>query len=280
MPSVTIDQILKALGNVKDPESGDDIVSRDMISGLQTKDGHVAFAIEVDPVRGVELEPLRKEAEKTVHDLPGVISVTAVLTAEVPAGPGSGGNGGQPQGQPTRPGMPVGDGKDTPPLLPGVAAIIAVVAGMSGGLGLGSLWLFGYPFGFMAIVGTMGLIGVAINDSIVVLAALREDELARSGDPGAIRDVIVRSSRHVFATTFTTIAGFLPLIIEGGGFWPPLAITIAGGVVGATLLALVFVPSSYLLASSVRQTVEQTEQSQTEQSPIEVRGLVPEFATA
>ena len=44
-----------------------------------------------------------------------------------------------------------------------------------------------------------------------------------------------------------SIAGFLPLIIEGGGFWPPLAITIAGGVVGATLLALVLVPSAYLI---------------------------------
>ena len=114
MPSVTKDQILKALGKVKDPESGDDIVNRDMISGLQTKDGHVAFAIEVDPARGAELEPLRKEAEKTVHDLPGVISVTAVLTAEVPAGPGSGGNGGQPHGQPTQPGMPVGDSMEAP----------------------------------------------------------------------------------------------------------------------------------------------------------------------
>lgn len=37
-----------------------------------------------------------------------------------------------------------------------LAAIVAVVAGLSAGLGLGSLWLFGYPFGFMAIVGTMG----------------------------------------------------------------------------------------------------------------------------
>jgi len=161
-----------------------------------------------------------------------------------------------------------------------LAAIIAVVAGMSGGLGLGSLWLFGYPFGFMAIVGTMGLIGVAINDSIVVLAALREDEHARAGDPAAIRNVVVRSSRHIFATTLTTIAGFLPLIIEGGGFWPPLAITIAGGVAGATVLALVFVPSSYLLVNRVRLTAEETEQSRSERPPIEVRDLVPKLATA
>jgi multidrug efflux pump subunit AcrB len=161
-----------------------------------------------------------------------------------------------------------------------LAAIIAVVAVMSGGLGLGSLWLFGYPFGFMAIVGTMGLVGVAINDSIVVLAALREDELARSGDPSAIREVVVRSSRHVFATTLTTIAGFLPLILEGGGFWPPLAITIAGGVGGATLLALVFVPSSYLIVNKERQTAEQTEQPQSERSSIEFGDRIPELATA
>jgi len=160
-----------------------------------------------------------------------------------------------------------------------LAGIIAVVAAMSGGLGFGSLWLFGYPFGFMAIVGTMGLVGIAINDSIVVLAALRENELARNGDPEAIRDVVVRSTRHVLATTFTTIAGFLPLIFEGGGFWPPLAITIAGGVAGATLLALVFVPSSYLLVNRVRQTSELAEQSPSEQTLTESGDRIPQFAT-
>jgi multidrug efflux pump len=160
-----------------------------------------------------------------------------------------------------------------------LAGIIAVVAGMSGGLGLGSLWLFGHPFGFMAIIGTMGLAGVAINDSIVVLAALREDERARAGDRKAIRHVVVRSTRHVLATTFTTIAGFLPLIIEGGGFWPPLAITIAGGVAGATLLALVFVPSSYLLVNRERHTAPQVEKPETEGTEIEIRDLVPQLAT-
>ena len=38
---------------------------------------------------------------------------------------------------------------------------------------MGSDWLFGYPLTFMAIVGTFGLIGIGINDSIVVLAAIR-----------------------------------------------------------------------------------------------------------
>jgi multidrug efflux pump subunit AcrB len=128
-----------------------------------------------------------------------------------------------------------------------MAALVGAVAVLSVGLGLGSVWAMGYPFGFMAIIGAMGLIGVAINDTIVVLAALREDEQARLGRVEAVREVVVRSSRHVIATTLTTMAGFLPLILGGGGFWPPLAVSIAGGVSGATLLALFFIPSAYLL---------------------------------
>ncbi|MBT3908660.1 MAG: iron-sulfur cluster assembly protein, partial [Rhodospirillaceae bacterium] len=82
MAEVSEQQIIDALGNVKDPDSGKDVVASGMISGLQVKDGHVAFAIEVDPARGAALEPMRKEAEKTVFDLPGVLTATVVLTAE------------------------------------------------------------------------------------------------------------------------------------------------------------------------------------------------------
>ena len=128
-----------------------------------------------------------------------------------------------------------------------IAAIIGAVAALSVGLSLGALAIFGYPFGFMAIVGTMGLIGVAINDTIVVLAAIREDSAARPGDPDAVASVVHKSTRHVLATTLTTIAGFIPLMVDGGGFWPPLATAIAGGVSGATLLALFFGPCCYVL---------------------------------
>lgn len=125
------------------------------------------------------------------------------------------------------------------------ALIIGMVAGMAVGFGGASLFLFGYPFGFMAIVGIMGLIGIAINDSIVVLTALREDPEAATGDEQAILRVTLHETRHVLATTFTTIGGFLPLIAAGGGFWPPMAIAIAGGVVGCTILALIFVPCTF-----------------------------------
>ena len=127
------------------------------------------------------------------------------------------------------------------------AAIVGVVAALTVGLSLGALALFGYPFGFMAIVGSMGLMGIAINDSIVVLAALREDDRALAGEVEGTVDVVLRSTRHVLATTVTTIAGFVPLLLDAAGMWPPLATAIAGGVVGATILALTLVPGAFLL---------------------------------
>ncbi|MEN8261224.1 MAG: efflux RND transporter permease subunit, partial [Pseudomonadota bacterium] len=131
-----------------------------------------------------------------------------------------------------------------------MAMITGSVAFLAVGCGLAAVWGFAYPLGFMAIIGTMGLIGIAINDSIVVLAALRADDSACTGDIEASVNVVMKASRHVISTTFTTIGGFTPLIIWGGSFWPPLAVAVAGGMIGATLLALFFVPAFFLLLSA------------------------------
>ncbi len=138
-----------------------------------------------------------------------------------------------------------------------LAGVIGVVAFASVGLAMGALWVFGYPFGFMSIVGTMGLVGVAINDSIVVLSAIQQDPEARTGDAQAMHTVVTESTRHVLATSATTVVGFLPLFLAGGGFWPPVAVTIGGGVVGATLLALVFVPGAYRLLMREREVKQE-----------------------
>lgn len=150
------------------------------------------------------------------------------------------------------------------------ASLIGGVGFFSVGLGLAALWIFGYPFGFMAIVGTMGLVGIAINDSIVVLAALRENEKAKAGDPIAVREVVMRATRHVVATTATTVVGFLPLVLSGGGFWPPLAVSIAGGVVGATMLALTFVPTAHMVMANpavLRLPCKRSKRGETNASP-------------
>jgi multidrug efflux pump subunit AcrB len=128
-----------------------------------------------------------------------------------------------------------------------LAAVIGIIGVSALGLALAALKIFNYPFGFMAILGSLGLMGLSINDSIVVLVALKADTAAQTGRSPAIVQVVMQATRHVITTTVTTIAGFIPLLFDTSGFWPPLAIAIAGGLGGATLLALFFVPSVYLI---------------------------------
>ncbi|MEE2956986.1 MAG: Mrp/NBP35 family ATP-binding protein [Pseudomonadota bacterium] len=74
-------QILEALRKIQDPDRNDNIVALNMISGVVNKNGNVGFTIEVDSERGPNLEPMRKAAEEVILAIPGVLSVTAVLTA-------------------------------------------------------------------------------------------------------------------------------------------------------------------------------------------------------
>jgi ATP-binding protein involved in chromosome partitioning len=122
-------QILDALRGVRDGERGGDVVSLGMVSGLAVRDGHVAFALEVEPARAAGLETLRKAAEQAVDALPGVLSVSAVLTAQKAAAgpqahghaPGHGqGHGPAPQAAPAK------------KLVPGVKTIVAVASGKGG----------------------------------------------------------------------------------------------------------------------------------------------------
>jgi ATP-binding protein involved in chromosome partitioning len=147
MAEVTEQQVLEALTRVVDVERDEDIVALGMVRGLQIKGGHVAFAIEVDAARGAKMEPLRKQAEKIVHGLPGVVSATVVLTAERPSGQNRGGNGGHAHahghgghahahghdhGHAHGHAHGHGHGQAQPALLPGVRSIVAVASGKGG----------------------------------------------------------------------------------------------------------------------------------------------------
>ncbi|MEM9044262.1 MAG: efflux RND transporter permease subunit [Pseudomonadota bacterium] len=128
-----------------------------------------------------------------------------------------------------------------------LSAVTLVVAVLSMGLSLLALEVFRYPFGIQALIGVIGAIGVSINAAIIILTALQEDRRAAMGDPDAICNVVLGSSRHIVSTTITTFGGFLPLILAGGGFWPPFAMAIAGGVLLSTLVSFFFVPHAFSL---------------------------------
>ncbi|MEH6488676.1 efflux RND transporter permease subunit [Hyphomonas oceanitis] len=123
--------------------------------------------------------------------------------------------------------------------------LILTTGFLSLGLAFFGVWLFNLPFGFNAIVGGLGLLGIAINSSIVVLSLLKASPEAMADDVIAQREIVVDATRHIVATTLTTMGGFVPILLTGDSFWMPLAAGISGGVAGSALLALYFTPSVF-----------------------------------
>ena len=128
MAQVTEDQVLTALRTVTDSERGADIVSLGMIAGLTIQDGAVTVAIEVDPRRAAQAEPIRHAAESAVKRLDGIEAVTAVLTAHRPppnrSAPQAHGHGhDHDRGQPS---------PRIRPSLSGIHAVVAVASGKGG----------------------------------------------------------------------------------------------------------------------------------------------------
>lgn len=123
MPPISEEQITKALTRVKPPGSEENLVDLKMISGIVIRNGNVGFSIEITPSRAEEMEPMRKTCEEVVRALPGVLSATAVLTAEHQA----------PKDSKTRPAAAPPKNNPQPfPDLPDVGAIVAVASGKGG----------------------------------------------------------------------------------------------------------------------------------------------------
>jgi len=131
MAEITESAIRKVLDGVIDPVTGRSVVALGMVSGVATRAGHVAVTLEVDPARGTALEPLRQACEQAVRAMPGVLSATAVMTAEraaPPPPPAPGGHHGHSHGAPAAKTTGGGGRID----VPGVKHIIAVASGKGG----------------------------------------------------------------------------------------------------------------------------------------------------
>lgn len=110
------------------------------------------------------------------------------------------------------------------------------------------------PLSFFVGVGFIALIGVVVNNTILLIDAA--NQARRSGmDPGeAIADATRRRFRPLVATTATTVVGLIPLALSDP-FWESLAMTLIGGLLSSTLLVLVSFPVIYLAVSSITQRI-------------------------
>jgi multidrug efflux pump subunit AcrB/outer membrane protein TolC len=107
------------------------------------------------------------------------------------------------------------------------------------------LLISGQPFGFMSLLGVFALIGIVVNNAIVLLEVT--DSRRRDGATvdEALTDAIEQRIRPILLTTTTTVAGLLPLALSASTLWPPLAWAMISGLIASTALTLVVVPALY-----------------------------------
>jgi multidrug efflux pump subunit AcrB len=114
----------------------------------------------------------------------------------------------------------------------------------------------GEPFSFMGIMGIIGLSGVVVNDSLVLVNHI--NELRRSRPKDSVMDIIAEGTadrlRAIVMTTITTVAALLPLAYGIGGtalFMAPMALALSWGLIFATPLTLVLVPCLYMIGQDI-----------------------------
>jgi len=119
-----------------------------------------------------------------------------------------------------------------------------------------------FLFGFYAAVGTLGLAGVVINDSIVMLVKLC-DEFKKSPDPAerdrSIAAIAKTRLRAVILTTLTTVVGVLPTAYGLAGYDAMLAemmLALSWGMVFGTIVTLAFIPCLFSLEQDLRSRFE------------------------
>lgn len=108
-----------------------------------------------------------------------------------------------------------------------------------------ALLVFGQPFGFVALLGLIGLAGILMRNTLILTQQV-SDNLADGQAPfEAIVEAAVRRARPVVLTAMAAALAFVPLTLDS--FWGPLAYVLIGGVLVGTAITLLFVPALYAL---------------------------------
>ncbi|MEI7879131.1 MAG: efflux RND transporter permease subunit, partial [Planctomycetota bacterium] len=135
-----------------------------------------------------------------------------------------------------------------------LAVMIAIPFGL-----IGVVWghlLMGYQLTFLSLIGTVALSGIVVNNSLILVEFA--NERMRAGED--LRAALVNSGalrlRPILLTTGTTIFGILPLLLERSfqaRFLIPMGISIAAGLLSATVLTLLILPANLMIIDDIRR---------------------------
>lgn len=110
------------------------------------------------------------------------------------------------------------------------------------GVTLGLL-TFNVPFGFVAMLGAIALAGMIMRNSVILVDQIEQDIAGGEAAWDAIVNATLRRFRPIILTALAAILGMIPL--STSNFWGPMAFTIIGGLLVATLLTVLFLPALY-----------------------------------
>ncbi|MBK3867954.1 AcrB/AcrD/AcrF family protein [Pseudomonas stutzeri] len=113
------------------------------------------------------------------------------------------------------------------------------------------LLLFGQPFGFVAMLGTIALSGMIMRNSVILVDQIEQDIGAGHDRFTAIVDATVRRFRPIVLTALASVLAMIPL--SRSIFFGPMAVAIMGGLIVATALTLLFLPALYAAWFRVRE---------------------------
>jgi multidrug efflux pump subunit AcrB len=117
-----------------------------------------------------------------------------------------------------------------------------------------ALLLFNAPFGFVALLGVIALAGMIMRNTVILVDQIDHDLAAGSPTWQAIVDSTVRRARPVVLTALAAILAMIPL--ARSVFWGPMALSIMGGLIVATVLTLFFLPALYAAWFRVRRETD------------------------
>lgn len=137
---------------------------------------------------------------------------------------------------------------------------------------IGVIWAFfiaNQALGFMAMMGVVGLVGVVVNDSIVLVNFINVKREEVEDLPEAVMAAAKSRFRAVILTTFTTVAGLLPIahptvskVLSFGfnndsdPFLQPMALSFAWGLMFASMVTLIFIPCNYIVFERIKLTLK------------------------
>lgn len=124
-----------------------------------------------------------------------------------------------------------------------------------------TLFLTGQPLSFFAILGLISLMGIIINNAIVLIDQIDIERQTLDQD-AAIVVAAQKRLRPVMLTSLTTILGLLPMALFGGALFEPMATLMIGGLLLASPLTLLFVPCGYRLMFAPTRKLVRPEMAQ------------------